>query len=160
MLLPATAAAKGPSEAKVTGPGLSSPLTISGNGESDTSTDLGLLVSETGFFPQAFGQSPSSMLQAIPQALGPRYLVTYTVPGSSTDLLVQDLYPYATGGPVSYMAPGQKFWGNQSTPGGWYRGTQGTRLKGMLVKAGLPATAPPAHDLAAAAASALLRHRR
>jgi len=38
------------------------------------------------------------------------------------------------------MTPGQKLWGTQSVPGGWYRGTD--TLKGMLVKEGLPATAP------------------
>ncbi|MGZ4358000.1 MAG: hypothetical protein ACXVRU_14445, partial [Gaiellaceae bacterium] len=43
-------------------------------------------------------------------------------------------------GPASYMAPGQKLWGTQSVPGGWYRGS--ATLKGMLVKEGLPATAP------------------
>ena len=56
LLLPATAAAKGPSEAKISGPGLSSALTITGNGEGDTSTDLGVLVQETGFFPEVYGQ--------------------------------------------------------------------------------------------------------
>jgi hypothetical protein len=50
------------------------------------------------------------------------------------------LYPYAVNGPASYMTPGQKLWGTQSVPGGWYRGTD--TLKGMLVKAGLPAKAP------------------
>ena len=52
----------------------------------------------------------------------------------------QDLYPYAAGGPASYMRPGQRFWGTQSTVGGWYRGT--SALKTMLIKAGLPQTAP------------------
>ena len=42
--------------------------------------------------------------------------------------------------PVTYMAPAQRFWGTQSTPGGWYRGT--TELRRMLVKAGLPPRAP------------------
>jgi hypothetical protein len=38
------------------------------------------------------------------------------------------------------MKPGQKIWGTQAVPGGWYRGSDA--LKTMLVKAGLPATAP------------------
>ena len=38
------------------------------------------------------------------------------------------------------MSPGQKIWGTQSVPGGWYRGSE--TLKSMLVKAGLPAAAP------------------
>jgi hypothetical protein len=68
--------------------------------------------------------------------------VKYTVPGGSDgdSTLRQVLYPYAVNGPASYMAPGQKLWGTQSVPGGWYRGS--ATLKGMLVKEGLPATAP------------------
>jgi len=79
LVLPATAAAKGPSEATITGPGLSSTLTIAGNGEGDTSTDLGLLVTEAGFFPEVYGQSPSPLLRTKPTGLGPRYAVVYTV---------------------------------------------------------------------------------
>jgi hypothetical protein len=55
------------------------------------------------------------------------------------DTLRQDLYPYASGGPLSYMKPGQPFW-EQRTRGGWYRGT--AELKRMLVRASLPAKAP------------------
>jgi hypothetical protein len=151
-----SAAAKGPSEAKITGPGLSSAITIKGVGEGDTSTDLGLLVQETGFFPQAFGQSPSPLLKAQPTQLGARYLVTYTVPGPSTSTLEQDLYPYAVGAPVSYMRTGQKFWDTQSTVGGWYRGT--AQLKAMLIKAGLPASAPDERDFVTLVMRAILRH--
>lgn len=140
LLLPAGAAAKGPSEAKITGPGLSSPLTISGGGEGDTSTNLGALVEYGGFFAETFGQSPSPLLRQAPASLGPRYLVTYTVPGPTLSTLEQDLYPYAAGGLVTYMRPGQPFWGDQHTVGGWYRG--GAPLKEMLVKAGLPKAAP------------------
>ena len=156
LLAPVSAAAKGPSEAKITGPGLSSAITIKGVGEGDTSTDLGLLVQDGGFFPQAFGQSPSPLLKAQPTQLGARYLVTYTVPGSSTSTLEQDLYPYAAGGPVSYMRTGQKFWDTQSTVGGWYRGT--ARLKAMLIKAGLPASAPSERDFVALVMRAIFRH--
>lgn len=175
LLAPGSAAAKGPSEAKITGPGLSSALTINGVGEGDVSTDLGVLVEDTGFFAQVFGQSPSPLLAAQPAQLGPRYLVTYTVP-PAPDSLEQDLYPYAAGGPVSYMRAGQRFWDAQSTVGGWYRGTG--RLKAMLIKAGLPqASASPrgrsarsgtrriaigagAGIVLGAAALALLRRRR
>src|SRR5436853_1355566 len=132
LVLPATAAAKGPSEAKLSGPGLSSTVTITGNGEGDTSTDLGVLVQETGFFPEIYGQSPSPLLRAKPTALGPRYTVVYTVPGTTTSTVEQELYPYAAGGPASYMRPRQRFWGTQYTLGGWYRGA--ATLKGMLAR--------------------------
>jgi hypothetical protein len=135
LLAPGSAAAKGPSEAKIMGPGLKAPVTITGVGEGDTSTALGVLVAEGGFFPQAFGQSPDPTQRKAPDRLGPRYVVTYTVPGPALSTLEQELYPYAAGGPVTYMRPGQALW-DQSTRGGWYRGT--VRLKQMLVKAGLP----------------------
>jgi hypothetical protein len=149
LVLPATAAAKGPSEATISGPGLTAPLAIKGYGEGDSSTPLGLLVSEGGFFPQVFGQSPNPLLRATPGRLGSKYVVSYTVPGpATTDTLRQDLYPYAVGGPVTYMPSKQEFWGNQMTLGGWYRGTVVLRTK--LVAAGLPVADPQARTLSRA----------
>jgi hypothetical protein len=156
LALAAGAAAKGPSEAKVTGPGLASPLTISGVGEGDTSTDLGLLVMDGGFFPQVFGQSPSPLLASAPAQLGPRYLVTYTVPGPTTSTLEQQLYPYANDGAVTYMQPGQVLWETQRTHGGWFRGS--TELTAMLERTGLPRAAPPERDYVALVVRILLRH--
>jgi hypothetical protein len=144
LALPSVAAAKGPSAASITGPGLSAPVPIDGQGEGDLSTALGLLVSQTGFFPQTFGQSPDPLLREQPatRKLGARYSVTYTVPGPSTSVVHQDLYPYAAGGAVSYMEPGQQIW-DQKTHGGWYRaGSLSSELREMLVNAGLPKTAP------------------
>ena len=155
LLLAAGAAAKGPSTAKITGPGLDKPLEIAGVGEGDTSTDLGLLVADGGFFPQTFGQDPSPLLRAQPEGLGPRYLITYAVPGPVDETLEQELYPYASGTPVTYMRPGQRFWGDQQTHGGWYRGT--ARLKSMLVRAGLPKAAPPQRPHYVSIALAILR---
>jgi hypothetical protein len=141
LLFPAAATAKGPSAATISGPGLSHAITIEGFGEGDSTSPLGILVTETGFFPQAFEQTPSSTTRSRPaDRLGPRYEVKYTVPGPDDDsTLRQVLYPYAVNGPASYMAPGQKLWG-APVPGGWYRGT--ATLKSMLVKKGLPTTAP------------------
>jgi hypothetical protein len=147
LLLPGTASAKGPSDATITGPGLSSPLSVNGNGEGGP-TPLGQLVEWGGFFPQTFGQSPDPILAARPAGLlGPRYDVTYVVPGPSTDKLRQQLYPYAAGGVYTYMEPNQKFWGDQSTNGGWYRA--GSGLKALLVQVGLPRKAPTAHKRSA-----------
>lgn len=141
LTLAGAAAAKGPSTAEITGPGLASAVTISGVGEGDASTDLGLLVADGGFFPQVFGQSPSPLLKTLPHDIGPRYTVTYTVPGPADSTLVQELYPYAAGAAVTYMQPGQRFWETQRTLGGWYRGT--SQLKSMLLRAGLPRAAAP-----------------
>jgi len=138
LLFPAAATAKGPSAASVTGPGLRHAVNIEGYGEGGNDTALGILVSDGGFFSQAFGATPSATTSRPLGGLGPRYEVTYTVPGgpNGDSTLHQDLYPYAVKGAVTYMAPAQKFWDTQSTPGGWYQGT--AALRGMLVKAGLP----------------------
>jgi hypothetical protein len=137
LLFPAVAVAKGPSGASISGPGLSHAINIQGYDGSI----LGVVVSDGGFFAQAFEQTPSSTGTRPADRLGPRYDVTYTVPGpNGTSTLRQDLYPYAVNGPATYMAPGQKFWETNSTPGGWYRGSE--QLKRTLVKAGLPARAP------------------
>jgi len=56
LLFPAAAAAKGPSAASVTGPGLRHAVTIEGYGEGGNDTALGILVSDGGFFSQAFAE--------------------------------------------------------------------------------------------------------
>jgi hypothetical protein len=136
LVLPAVALAKGPTEATVTGPGLGGAITLKGLGDSSR------LVEYAGFFPAAFGQQPSPMLSGRPSGeLGPRYTIHYLVPtGTGTgSRIVQDVYPYAKGGAVTYMRPGQDIFDSKTT-GGWYRG--GLVLWRALVGAGLPATAP------------------
>ena len=140
LVLPASALAKGPSAAAIEIPGRP-PIRFSGYGES-SGTPLGDLTQRTGFFEAAFGQEPSPMLPSRPKGdLGPRYTITYTVPtGTSVaDKIRQDLYPYAATGPVTYMQPGQKLFGEE-TPGGWFQADR--QLKQLLVAAGLPARAP------------------
>ncbi len=140
VLAPA-ALAKGPSEATITGPGLAKALSISGNGESQ-GTALGYLTEYAGFFPAVFGQIPDPMLHGRPSGtLGPKYTIHYVVPdGESTKhRIVQDLYPYARGGPVTHMKAGQLIFGDRSR-GGWYRGDPA--LEALLVRNGLPRTAP------------------
>jgi hypothetical protein len=140
LLLPAAAAAKGPSEASISGDGLAKAIKISGNGETEQ-TPLGRLTMEAGFFPAAFGQSPNPMLPKRPSGkLGPRFLIRYVVPGGDmqTFHIIQSVYPYAQGGAVTYMKPGQPIFG-MATIGGWYR-AEG--LKRTLVAQGVPARAP------------------
>jgi hypothetical protein len=98
-------------------------------------------------FPAAFGQTPDPMLAERPKGeLGPRYTVTYRLPGPNggESTIRQDLYPYAGNAPVTYTAPGQRFFGTERTRGGWFQASP--ELKDTLVKAGLPARAggPPA----------------
>ena len=141
----APAAAKGPSTASLTGPGLDHALPIKGEGESGPGTPLGSLVELGGFFPQVFLQVPDPTKRTQPaRDLGPRYRITYRVPGPhGTSTLVQDVYPYAKT-PVTYMSPDQRFWGFNHTHGGWF--VAGPGLKVTLVAAGLPESPPAGGD--------------
>ncbi len=135
-LLAPAALAKGPSEATITGPGLGKTLSFKVMGDSANLTQY------AGFFPSAFGQSPDPMLKGRPDGkLGPKYTIRYLVPGPYGERfrLTQELYPYAKGGALTYMKPGQRIYQTR-TRGGWY--PAGTALKELLVSAGLPRTAP------------------
>ena len=57
---------------------------------------------------------------------------------NDTVTITQDVYPYASSGPVTYLAPGQPIFDMQ-TRGGWFQA--GPDLKETLVAAGLPETA-------------------
>lgn len=141
LALPATALAKGPSEARITGPGLSKTIVIAGV-ESE-GTPIMNLAEAAGFFPGAFGQSPSPMSPAPPKSsLGPKYSIDYVVPAgdSKSDKIHQDLYPYAKTGAWTYTPEGQPIF-DMTTQGGWF---QDTRLKGILVAHGLPKSPPAA----------------
>jgi hypothetical protein len=147
LVLAAPALAKGPSEATINGPGVKKGGIVmkSGGGDPSSGTPLGNLVEYGGYFPSTFGQQPNPMLAKQPNGeLGPKYSVVYKVPGpdGGTDTIRQDLYPYATPSPLTYMEPGQTFFGTEKTHGGWY--TAPPELKATLVDAGFPRTAPAA----------------
>jgi hypothetical protein len=142
LALPTVAVAKGPVSASISGPGLERSLSITGNGEGP-GTALGTLASASGFFPQLFGQVPDPTFAARPRAtLGPRYTAVYVVPGPNDvrSRVVQYVYPYAKPAALTFMKPGLTFWSDQKAHGGWYRAS--SRLKAVLVRAGLPARAP------------------
>jgi hypothetical protein len=138
LALPSIALAKGPSAATMEGPGGGGGITFSGN---ETSGSLGMLTEQSGWFQAAFESDSTPVHAGRPQGdLGPKYTVTYTVPGPENNVqtIVQDIYPYAAQGPVTYMAPGQPIF-DMRTPGGWFQA--GPELKQTLVAAGLPETA-------------------
>ncbi len=144
VLVPTAALAKGASEASITGPGLSDPISLAGEGQPD-GEQLMQLAETAGFFPAVFVRSPDPMLDERPAGdLGPKYTITYVMPGPGGDVdrLVQDVYPYAQPEPVTYTAPGQPFFGTEKTRGGWFVAT--LQLKDQLVEAGLTRNAPPA----------------
>lgn len=139
----ATASAKGPSAASLTGPGLDHALPVKGLGEAGPGTPLGSLVQFGGYWPQVFGEIPDPTTRTRPVTdLGPRYRILYRVAGpNGNSTLVQDVYPYAKPRPVTYMRAGQRFWAGTRTHGGWFVAAAG--MKAALVKAGLPESAPP-----------------
>jgi hypothetical protein len=144
LALPAAANAKGPAAATIDGPGTGGGMTFKGGGE-NVGMPLGDLAHYAGFFPAVMGQTPDPMQDSRPKGnLGPKYEVTYTVPGpnNETFTIKQDVYPYANP-PVSYTEPGQKIWEVPGgTRGGWYVSTPA--LKERLIEAGLPRTPPTA----------------
>lgn len=142
LALPTLATAKGPVSASISGPSPARTLSVTGNGEMPGSP-LGTLATASGFFAQMFGQTPDPTLSVRPKGtLGPRYKVVYVVPGPNNiqSRVVQFVYPYAKPAALTYMKPGQLFWGERHAQGGWFRATTG--LKQMLVRAGLPTRMP------------------
>lgn len=139
--LPASASAKGASEASIEGPGLGKTIKVSGNGET-SGNKLGNLGESAGFFPAVFVRSPDPMTDKRPAGeLGPRYRIVWTVPGPNGESkITQDAYPYAQPQPITYMKPGQVFWDGQHTRGGWYVG--GAQLRTSLIAVGVPTSAP------------------
>jgi hypothetical protein len=141
LALPVTALAKGPSEAKITGPGLGKTITITGP-EQEGSPMMDF-AEAAGFFAAAFDQTPTTVTSTAPtKSLGPKYSVEYTVPGpdGGSQTIRQDLYPYATPAGVTYMRAGQPIF-DFETHGGWFTDS---RLKEILVAKGLPKTAAAA----------------
>jgi hypothetical protein len=152
LLIPATAAAKEPSEASISGPGFSKTLKMQPGDFMNTA--LGHMTERSGFFPAAVGQVPSPMLPGRPAGkLGPRYTIVWTVPiPGHTHRIRQDVYPYARGGAVTYMKPGQPIF-DMRTRGGWYAAYG---LKQTLMGLGLPARAPQSSSSPSSASLALI----
>lgn len=135
LAMPSQALGKGPSAATLEGPGGGGGITFSGD---EGSGPLGTLTQQSGWFAAVFGQEPNPMIAGRPKGeLGPKYTVTYTVPTdmNRTVTIRQDIYPYASPGPVTYLAPGQPIF-DMNTRGGWFQA--GPDLKETLVAAGLP----------------------
>jgi hypothetical protein len=140
------AAAKGPDQATITGPGLDGGKIVyrSGGGDPASGSKFMSFVEAVGFFPAMFGHVPDPMVDKRPSGnLGRCYKVVYRVPGPDNDkaTIRQDVYPYASLGVVSYMKPGQPFFGGrEKTRGGWFVAGQPTQR--TLVAAGFPSSAP------------------
>ncbi|HYN17513.1 MAG TPA: hypothetical protein VEY96_05440 [Actinomycetes bacterium] len=160
LAVPTAALAKGASAATISGGGPGGlpggSITLQGDGEPGSGTDLANLADEAGVFALLFEDGPGGELEAAPSGRrGPRYTITWTFPnGQGTDDTVrQSVWPYAAGGPLTYMASGQPVLGSR-TKGGWYRA--GDSLRQNLISLGLPERQPlgaPAPAPAAPAAA-------
>lgn len=152
---PATALAKGPSGASISGPGLAAPLRVDhlsglvGHGQLADQGGLGepgqfgALMQHAGFSEGVWGRQAGRPPVDEPEGeLGPRYTVLWTLPGptGADDTVRQELYPYAEAGPVTHVTPGQAFFDGQHTAGGWFAG--GPELSTLLLDLGLRAPAP------------------
>ncbi len=148
MTLATPALAKGPSQARITGPGLVHAVVVSGDGEPGQQGRLATLAGQTSLFTVLFGAggsvpAPARLRTPPPKAsLGPRYTIIYTVPGVTPQpgeqfgRIRQDLYPRAAGGPVIYTPPGQRGFGQALQATGWLRGSP--QLTHTLAQLGVP----------------------
>jgi hypothetical protein len=143
LAVPTAAQAKGATSATIDGGGPGGlpggPITLRGEGEPGSGTDLGLLAEGSGMNAVVFGDDPGAVLKAAPtDRLGPRYTITWTFPdpnGGKDRQVRQDVYPYAAGGPVTFTPAGQPVL-DITTSGGWYQGFDGFRAQ--LIELGLP----------------------
>ncbi|MEX2650913.1 MAG: hypothetical protein WD473_00490, partial [Acidimicrobiia bacterium] len=120
LLLSAPAAqAKGPSQGVIEGPGIAPPLALRDPGERTIGPNLAAMVQESGLLAQLFGNDDVRELPPSGE-LGARYTVRYTMDGTEKAVVTQYVFPFATTGPVTYMPPGQRFWDNGRTGGGWF----------------------------------------
>jgi len=148
MTLATPALAKGPSQARIMGPGLAHGLVITGAGEPGQLSALSNLASRTVLFTVLFGPGgggPAPTRLRTPlraTALGVPYAIVYTVPGVTPQQgqrygrIRQVVYPFAKGGPVIYTPAGQMGFGQPLQVTGWMRG--GPRLASLLAKLGVP----------------------
>jgi hypothetical protein len=151
---PTAAQAKGATAATISGGGPGGlpggPITLRGDGEPGSSSDLGMLAQGTGLYAAAFDPGAGGVVKAAPtDRLGPRYTISWRFPnpaGGKDRTVRQDVWPYAAGGPVSFTPAGQPVL-DTTTRGGWYQGFDG--LRAQLIELGLPNRKPLAPARAA-----------
>jgi hypothetical protein len=128
--------AKGPSQAILEGPGISSPIAVRDPGAPTIGPELAALVTDSGLFTGLACRTCDDRLRHRPTGeLGLRYTVTYTM-GSGSNEVVQYVFPYAAPDPVTYVPAGQRFY-RGSTVGGWFIARP--RLHRLLIDLGVPA---------------------
>ncbi|MFL5909845.1 MAG: hypothetical protein ACJ768_04670 [Gaiellaceae bacterium] len=140
LLFAPSASAKGPSQAVISGPGIEHPIAVRAPGASAIGLDLAALIDSSGIFAQLWCRGCKDVTAKRPVArLGPMYVVRYRMSSELTDgrasWVEQRAYPFAEPTPVTFVAPGQSYWGRR-TVGGWYKATP--RLERVLVGIAVP----------------------
>jgi len=146
-VVPTAAQAKGATGATISGGGPGGlpggPITLKGDGEPGSGTDLADLAQAAGVWAVLFDDGPGGELASVPATAdrGPRYTITWIFPnGAGTeDEVRQSVWPYATGGPLTFMASGQPVL-DATTKGGWFQATDD--LRQSLIALGLPSRQP------------------
>jgi hypothetical protein len=133
-LVPLPASAKGPTAIEITGPGFDEVLRL--DRDSANTSHMQMLMETLYGPPPAYRAAPT-------EQLGPRYLVTFTMPWPEGDEAIrQHVYPFADGGPLVRTPRGQTLYGEEQASG-WQRVDE--PLDSLLVSLGAPA--PPGADL-------------
>jgi len=157
--VPTAAQAKGASAATISGGGPGGlpggPIDLAGDGEPGAGTELANLAEAAGVFALLWEDDQRRALDAAPAPTGvrgPRYTITWTFPNGAggEDKVRQSVWPYAAGGPITYMRPGQPVL-DGTTSGGWYRSAD--NLRQTLITLGLPDRPPLAAPAPAAPAA-------
>ena len=121
--------AKGMSGVTITGAGLGRPIVL------DYRTDSAALERLMATAP-LFGNTTGAYVPARSTELGPALRLTWTVEWTTTQRVVQDVYPYAPRGPVFHTPADQPIL-DQLTTNEWYQ--TGPATLAVLQSAGVPA---------------------
>jgi hypothetical protein len=146
-VVPTAAQAKGASGATISGGGPGGlpggPINLKGDGEPGSGTNLANLAQAAGVWALLFEDGPGGELASAPATAnrGPRYTITWIFPnGAGTeDKVRQSVWPYAAGGPLTFMASGQPVL-DATTKGGWFQAAD--NLRQSLIALGLPSREP------------------
>ena len=158
-IVPTAAQAKGASAATISGGGPGGlpggPISMKGDGEPGSGSGLSTLAEQAGMWALLFEDGAPGAVAAAPTPAaqrGPRYTITWTFPnGAGTeDKVRQSVWPYAAGGPLTFMASGQSVL-DGTTKGGWFKATD--TLRQSLITLGLPARQPLAASTPATSAT-------
>jgi hypothetical protein len=146
-VVPTAAQAKGATGATISGGGPGGlpggPINLNGDGEPGSGTDLADLAQASGVWALLFEDGQGGALASAPATTdrGPRYTITWIFPnGAGTeDKVRQSVWPYAAGGPLTFMASGQPVL-DATTKGGWFQAAD--NLRQSLIALGLPSRQP------------------